>query len=627
MSANFQLVRDEGKIYFDNERIILTSSSIFGALRKDLVENLGIERTKGFLLRYGWNLGMNDAKKVLQQEHTSIQQLLRQGPIMHRMQGYTDVQTTVLEINTNEDGSIQAVIVKGIWKNSYEAEEHLLQMGISNHSVCHTLIGYASGYYSTICGHEVIFKETSCKAVGASVCQYEGKSISLWDRQIDEERKYYKPLPIVQELEVTYERLLEEKNNLSQVTAIHSKLTEQLMNGRNLQSIARTMFQLTHIPIIIENVYNEDFLHVGVDKDVVDNIRIKLKEIVHHNNKKDESLHSQVYEEEQFRLLYTPIVLQQRTWGYCAFVIMKELEDNKEFTEINKMVLERISTVCSLYILNEKNSFEALERVKGLFLEQILNKEIHSEGEIIKKSRYLDSPLEEPYFMLVIDYKKQRKQANENDYFIQQQMMESIFHFFKNNHIIVLTAQKEGNIVLLITDRNHQIRHSRMNLSHDIFAYLQSSFQGLQFKFGLSSVAEKVESVFDMYQQALTALLMNKGITNITAFDELDVMGILMHSGNNQMVLQKAKNTLEPLLKPKEPKMEELLKTLYVFLQCGGNLEKIMEEMSISMSGLRYRLKRIEELLGIEIRQPNNSFQLYASLEALIIAKEINLDD
>lgn len=48
---------------------------------------------------------------------------------------------------------------------------------------------------------------------------------------------------------------------------------------------------------------------------------------------------------------------------------------------------------------------------------------------------------------------------------------------------------------------------------------------------------------------------------------------------------------------------------------------KIIEEMPISMSSLRYRIKGIKGLIGIEIGQPSNSFQLYAALEVLIISK------
>lgn len=42
---------------------ILTPASAFGILKKTLVSNIGKNRLKGFLIRFGWEMGVNDAKK------------------------------------------------------------------------------------------------------------------------------------------------------------------------------------------------------------------------------------------------------------------------------------------------------------------------------------------------------------------------------------------------------------------------------------------------------------------------------------------------------------------------------------------------------------------------------------
>jgi PucR family transcriptional regulator, purine catabolism regulatory protein len=36
---------------------------VFGSFRKDLINNIGLERTKGFMFHYGWDMEMQDAKK------------------------------------------------------------------------------------------------------------------------------------------------------------------------------------------------------------------------------------------------------------------------------------------------------------------------------------------------------------------------------------------------------------------------------------------------------------------------------------------------------------------------------------------------------------------------------------
>lgn len=48
MTNLLNLKNDDGEIHLNDERMILTSSSIFGTLRKDLIENIGFERMKSF---------------------------------------------------------------------------------------------------------------------------------------------------------------------------------------------------------------------------------------------------------------------------------------------------------------------------------------------------------------------------------------------------------------------------------------------------------------------------------------------------------------------------------------------------------------------------------------------------
>ncbi|MEY8756696.1 4-hydroxyphenylacetate 3-hydroxylase N-terminal domain-containing protein [Peribacillus frigoritolerans] len=50
-----------------------------------------------------------------------------------------------------------------------------------------------------------------------------------------------------------------------------------------------------------------------------------------------------------------------------------------------------------------------------------------------------------------------------------------------------------------------------------------------------------------------------------------------------------------------------------------------MDRNKPQMSGLRYRIKRLEELLSCQIRNPKSAFQLYASFETLLKAKMITI--
>lgn len=110
----------------------------------------------------------------------------------------------------------------------------------------------------------------------------------------------------------------------------------------------------------------------------------------------------------------------------------------------------------------------------------------------------------------------------------------------------------------------------------------------------------------------------------IKVFKDISVAGLLLYSKDKQVVIQKAKHVLGEIYTKKEEHVE-LIKTLYVFLINGGNLEKSKEALNLSMSGLRYRIRRLEEMLGKDLRQPAVTYEIMLILQVLDAEREIEL--
>ena len=52
---------EEGRIWLGEERMILLRSSEMQALRRELIDSLGMDRAKGLLIRMGYIAGQQDA--------------------------------------------------------------------------------------------------------------------------------------------------------------------------------------------------------------------------------------------------------------------------------------------------------------------------------------------------------------------------------------------------------------------------------------------------------------------------------------------------------------------------------------------------------------------------------------
>ena len=63
-----------------------------------------------------------------------------------------------------------------------------------------------------------------------------------------------------------------------------------------------------------------------------------------------------------------------------------------------------------------------------------------------------------------------------------------------------------------------------------------------------------------------------------------------------------AEHAFQPLLEYDRTHEADLLHTLDVFLKCGGNQSKASQELFLHRSSLLYRLRRIEDLTGFNLR-------------------------
>jgi transcriptional regulator with GAF, ATPase, and Fis domain len=98
------------------------------------------------------------------------------GPELHAFEGMVKPTLTQVEIDW-ERGIFRGTVN---WENSWEAESHVQHFGASEDPVCHTLVGYASGYTSRFFQQFIVFRETHCVARGDACCTIVGKPAEDW---------------------------------------------------------------------------------------------------------------------------------------------------------------------------------------------------------------------------------------------------------------------------------------------------------------------------------------------------------------------------------------------------------------------------------------------------------------
>lgn len=181
-SKEFQFVPNQGQIFLKNNRVLILTADSLGLLRNEILQTLGVHETRKLFLRFGYQQGYADFMQMkIQAQVSSEKELLLLGPALHSLEGVVLAIPDVVQIN-RETGEFYFT---GIWKNSYEAEQHLHYYNYSSIAVCWSLVGYATGWCTAFWGKPVIAMEPQCMAKGDENCAWVIKPYQVWGNEAD----------------------------------------------------------------------------------------------------------------------------------------------------------------------------------------------------------------------------------------------------------------------------------------------------------------------------------------------------------------------------------------------------------------------------------------------------------
>ena len=172
-----------GLIRFGGRRALLFDAVALGLLRRELIDALGLSAARGLLMRFGFAHGWRTAE-ILKAELPLDDEAewRRAGGRLHTLQGLVLVDATA-----RWDGPGPEPFAHAVWRESYEAEQHLAHFGRAEEPVCWSLTGFASGYMSCVNGKEILCVEDRCAGQGDATCHVVGRPREEWSEEVARE--------------------------------------------------------------------------------------------------------------------------------------------------------------------------------------------------------------------------------------------------------------------------------------------------------------------------------------------------------------------------------------------------------------------------------------------------------
>jgi DNA-binding NtrC family response regulator len=192
---------EDGVVRFAGERAVIINAAANGNLRKELINQFGQTTARAILTRFGFIQGwrMADAMQDLFRWESEEDWHHACGRI-HMLGGMYRLAPDAKASLTN--GGLTLI-------DSYEAEQHVAHLGISDTTVCWTICGLTSGYLSRALGREIFVLEDKCIGCGDSACHLIGRSAEAWGNERAADLSFFKAEDLGEWLAPSLKRLTE----------------------------------------------------------------------------------------------------------------------------------------------------------------------------------------------------------------------------------------------------------------------------------------------------------------------------------------------------------------------------------------------------------------------------------
>lgn len=561
-----------GVIKLHDKRMGLISVEALGILRSDLINTLGKERAKGFLMRYGWACGKRAAKSIQEKyEWESLQELMLSGTAMHTLEGIVTVEPDILEIDGNH------LYFTGYWKNSFEVEDHLCNNPTGNEAVCWTLIGYASGYLTSALGEEVVVYEKYCQGKGDAECYFVAETVVHCDEEHLTDLRYYQNESMQAVLDDVYSEIEQLNENIIESEEIQNELTEIFLEDRDINDITHKIGHILGRSIVIERydeVYSSHF-EWGEEQRAYE----KWKE-------------SKVMANHQDGLYFESFLIKSNEvlLGNLLIIGKKKLDQREQ------LIIKRALMVITIQMYHQRKITESLWHKREDFFDQMIDNKIVDENIIERQAAMFGFNIKKPHRIIAIKV-------------VRHKMKDRVLDFLTNNYPEFDLFTKDGYIIMIIEEVDNQdVRDITVKLMNDIKISLPDVILHIGSGRSVDSVYELGKSYLDATQICDFVQLTYPASVRQATYKDLEGIMMFLKGADHGELIKFYMNTIGTLVEYDDVNSGSLLITLKAYLDNNGNLQQTADDLHLSIAGLRYRIEKIESLSDIDLKTGSGRF-------------------
>ena len=315
----------------------------------------------------------------------------------------------------------------------------------------------------------------------------------------------------------------------------------------------------------------------------------------------------------KYARLIAPIVTKEIGRGYLSIIGTED-----DLDEIDYLVAEHGALACALEMAKQKAISETEKRLRGTFLDRLLNGDVN-QTEAVRQGERLNHNMNLPHIAIALRWlgektpSVRRLETIVNKVVTTEQARALVWHRERERQVIVFHA----------TDKDDPIDTS-MSLANRFVEAVRNQYPSIKVAIGLGQTAHEISNWRNSHRDAEQALELAGRLQTDTPLyiADLGVYQLILGLSDQDRLIEFCDKTLGKLIEYDLRQHADLLQTLEAFFYCHGNLSQTAERLIVHRNTLLYRMNRINQIAHIDLDRPETRLALHL---ALTIRRLLNL--
>ncbi len=322
-------------------------------------------------------------------------------------------------------------------------------------------------------------------------------------------------------------------------------------------------------------------------------------------------------------LLESAVVIEDASFPNQVLGYISVLDHPPHHEELAYLAIEQAALVLALAIAKERELAEVEGRVRGEFLEDLLNGTYGDEAAAQRRARHLGYPLNGSHIVMLVDiddfrgFNKARQVSEDAIQGLKREFLRRVTGTVRASYPRALVQGRSDSVVSLLPlgtePGDHQARGHALGIQ--VRQAIADWKPGFTVSVGFSGPTDAPGGIAAAQREVVSvmdSLARFKRWGQVVSVPELGLTGLLAAVTDERLV-DYSRRHLGPLMEHDRTKKGSLVSTLRAYLETGEQ-QQAATRLRVHPNTLRYRLDRIREISGVDLEDPETRLNLAVAL-------------